>query len=115
MTASTSTFASAFTINAAMSASVAGSDYGSEFGDFELTDFPDNFSPQRALQFLGPSRQDAVASLPALLAFPTVLLDHDQDEYGWREGEVEVLEDDADVAILPLEIGYSESQDGCAY
>lgn len=98
-------------------ASHAGSDYGSEFGDADVTDILDldGVGQQQASRSLSPPRHDAVASVPALLAMPTVLLDHGQDEYGWREGEVEVLEYDAGVAILPLEVGYSESQDGCAY
>jgi hypothetical protein len=96
-------------------ASHTGSDYGSDFGEIDVTEILDEVEQRHASQSFGSARHDAVASIPALLAMPTVLLDHDQDEYGWREGEVEVLEDDAGFAILPLEIGYSESQDGCAY
>ena len=91
----------------------AESDYGSEFGDgvdIELLDVPDDF--RSGSQVLQSSHQDAVTTLPSLLAMPTVLLDHDRDEYGWRDGEVEVFEDDAGIAIIPRESDVRESEEG---
>ena len=96
----------------AMSAIRAESDYGSDFGDeadFELTDVPDDFDSRS--QVLQSSAQDAEATLRSLLAMPTVLLDHDQDEYGWRDGEVEILEDDAGIAFISCESNVCESEE----
>jgi hypothetical protein len=98
---------------ATMSAATrAESDYGSEFGDpedIELADVLDDiYSGSQVSQSLP---QDAVATLPSLLAMPTVLLDHDQDEYGWRDGEVEIFEDDAGIAIIPREGDVRESEE----
>jgi len=91
----------------------AESDYGSEFGEgveIDLLDVPDDF--RSVSQVLQSSNQDAVATLPSLLAMPTVLLDHDRDEYGWRDGEVEVFEDDAGIAIILHECDVRESEEG---
>jgi len=92
----------------AMSASRAESDYGSEFGDevdVELRDL------LQGIESDSQQRNGVSANTQAALAgMPTVLLDHDMDEYGWREGAVEILEDDAGIAIIPMEIDNSQSE-----
>ena len=99
---------------AAMSvATRAESDYGSDFGDavdFEPTDVLGESGSES--QIFQSSHQDAVATLPSLLAMPTVLLDHNQDEYGWRDGEVEIFEDDAGIAVISRENDVRESEEG---
>lgn len=109
-----STFVFTVLIHAAtMSATRAESDYGSDFGDsaeIDVIEVLDDFSS--GSQVFHSSHHHAVANLPSLLAMPTVLLDHDQDEYGWRDGEVEILEDDAGIALLPRESNVRESEEG---
>jgi len=91
-----------------MSASRAESDYGSDFGDeveLELRDLLHGFESN------SQQRNGVAANTPAALAgMPTVLLEHDMDEYGWREGGIEVLEDDAGILIMPREVDDSQSE-----
>lgn len=99
---------------AAMSASRAESDYGSDFGDdvdLELGDVLDD-RYHRAPPSVGSRQQDGTATKisAAHAAMPTVLLDHDMDEYGWREGGIEVLEDDAGILLMPMEIDNSQGE-----
>lgn len=84
----------------------AGSDYGSDFGeDEELSELLQDVEVRHASQRPGYLQQDAAANVvPSLAAMPSVLVDHDMDEYGWRDGEVEVVEDDAGMLISPMEI-----------
>lgn len=86
----------------------AESDYGSDFGDevdLELRDL------LQGIESKSQQRNGVAANTPAALAgMPSVLLDHDMDEYGWREGGIEVLEDDAGILIIPMEVDDSQSQ-----
>lgn len=94
----------------------AGSDYGSDIEEDEdlselLHDVEFQHASQQRLRFL---EQNAEASVvPTLAAMPSVLVDHDMDEYGWRDGEVEVLEDDAGILISPMEVGDQKDEDRC--
>jgi len=100
-----------------MSASQAGSDYGSDFGDdveLELRDILQDIESQHSPHLPRPGRQDVVAANdPELVGMPTVLLDHDMDEYGWREGGIEVLEDDLETLIMPMEIDHAAGKVRC--